>query len=106
MASRRERRSLPFPVLFGTRTRIRAGGWRWVAFGKAGDSAERGSVEIEQDLAGNSFHLLAGHVNRDLAAVGHDAEFGEGLFDALQFLAQGGHGAADLTRRNAALARA
>ena len=69
------------------------------------DTAQPGGFEIEQDLAGQGFHLLARQMDRDPLAIGDDAQFRERLLDPIQLLAQGLQSPADLARLDAVLAQ-
>ncbi len=72
-----------------------------LAIRKLREAAQFGGVEIEQDLPGERLHRLTRNTDRDLLAVGDDAEFRERLLDPAELAAQRFHGSRDLGRRDA-----
>ena len=69
-----------------------------LAYGEALDAAQFGGIEIEQGLAADGLHLLAGEVDGDALAVGDHAQFAERMFHPPQLFAQRFQGAEDLLR--------
>ncbi len=56
--------------------------------GERAEFFEGGRVEIEEELAGDGIHLLAGEMDADAFAVGEDLEFDERVGDVLEAVAE------------------
>ena len=68
--------------------------------GEGAECFEGFGVEIEEELAGEGVHLLAGEMDSDAFTVGEDFEFDERVGDVLEAVAEGLEAAFDTSDGN------